>query len=223
MKNKTLGAIGIAIIGLLILGYVYLLYKVFTIFGLWTLVWTGIVSLFSGSALMLLATSKKVEGDKIRYNPKEWPKLLSFLVSLGIGYYLFTLLDKEALTEVDYYFALAYLATLTVLPIIIGLFKLVRDRNDELIITPSAISYRDNSRFGEVEISKVAKGESYEKGYRLHLKDNTTFDIPFKNMGFSSLDQSSAINGILDALGNEESSESDVNNNESNNVKTNGE
>lgn len=223
MKNKTLGAIGIAIIGLLILGYVYLLYKVFTIFGLWTLVWTGIVSLFSGSALMLLATSKKVEEDKIRYNPKEWPKLLSFLVSLGIGYYLFTLLDKKKLTEVDYYFALAYLATLTVLPIIIGLFKLVRDRNDELIITPSTISYRDNSRFGEVEISKVAKGESYEKGYRLHLKDNTTFDIPFKKMGFSALDHSSAINGILDALGNEESSESDVNNNESNNGKTNGE
>ena len=81
MKNKTLGAIAIAIIGLLILGYVYLLYKVFTIFGLWTLVWTGIVSLFSGSALMLLATSKKIERDKIRYNPKEWPKLLSFLVS----------------------------------------------------------------------------------------------------------------------------------------------
>ena len=64
MKNKTLGAIAIAFIGLLILGYIYLLYKVFTIFGLWTLVWTGIVSLFSGSALMLLATSKKVEGDK---------------------------------------------------------------------------------------------------------------------------------------------------------------
>lgn len=220
MKNKTLGAIGIAIIGLLILGYVYLLYKVFTIFGLWTLVWTGIVSLFSGSALMLLATSKKVEEDKIRYNPKEWPKLLSFLVSLGIGYYLFTLLDKETLSEVDYYFALAYLATLTVLPILIGLFKLVRDRNDELIITPSTISYRDNSRFGEVEISKVSKGESYEKGYRLHLKDNTTFDIPFKKMGFSALDQSSAITGILDALGNEESLEDEVKNDASHDGKT---
>jgi hypothetical protein len=203
MKNKTLGAIGIAFIGLLILGYFYLLYKVFTIFGLWTLVWTGIVSIFSGSALMLLATSKKVEGEKIRYNPKEWPKLLSFLVSLGIGYYLFTLLDKEALSEVDYYFALAYLATLTLLPILIGLFKLIRDRNDELIITPNTISYRDNSRFGEVELSKVSKGESYDEGYRLHLKDNTTFDIPFKKMGFSSLDKSSAIKGILDALGNE--------------------
>ena len=220
MKNKTLGAFGIAIIGLLILGYVYLLYKVFTIFGLWTLVWTGIVSLFSGSALMLLATSKKVEGDKIRYNPKEWPKLLSFLVSLGIGYYLFTLLDKETLTEVDYYFALAYLATLTVLPILIGLFKLVRDRNDELIITPNTISYRDNSRFGEVEIYKVSKGESYVEGYRLHLKDNTTFDIPFKKMGFSALDQSSAIKGILDVLGNEESTESKVKHDESNEGKT---
>jgi len=217
MKNKTLGAIGIAFIGLLILGYVYLLYKVFTIFGLWTLVWTGIVSIFSGSALMLLATSKKVEDDKIRYNPKEWPKLLSFLISLGIGYYLFTLLDKEALSEVDYYFALAYLVTLTLLPILIGLFKLIRDRNDELIITPNTISYRDNSRFGEVEISKV---ESYDKVYRLHLKDNTTFDIPFKKMGFSTLDQSNAIKGILDALGNEESSKNEVNNDELDKGKT---
>ena len=220
MKNKTLGAIGIAFVGLLILGFVYLLYKVFTIFGLWTLVWTGIVSIFSGSALMLLATSKKVEDDKIRYNPKEWPKLLSFLISLGIGYYLFTLLDKEALSEVDYYFALAYLATLTLLPILIGLFKLIRDRNDELIITNHTISYRDNSRFGEVEISNVSKGESYDKGYRLHLKDNTTFDIPFKKMGFSTLDQSNAIKGILDALGNEESSENEVNNAQSEKGKT---
>mgnify|MGYP000052802110 CR=1 FL=1 len=203
MKNKTLGAIAIAFIGLLILGYIYLLYKVFTIFGLWTLVWTGIVSLFSGSALMLLATSKKVEGDKIRYNPKEWPKLLSFLVSLGIGYYLYTLLDQEILGKVDYYFALAYLVTLTLIPILIGLFKLIRDRNDELIITSTTISYRDNSKFEEVEISNVAKGENCEVGYRLLLKNGQSFEIPFKRMGFNALDQSSAIDGILTALGND--------------------
>ena len=89
----------------------------------------------------------------------------------------------------------------------IGLFRLIRDRNDELIITPTVISYRDNSRFEEVQISDVTKSEAYDKGYRLHLKDGGVFDIPFKKMGFSALDQSSAINGILTALGNDGVSE----------------
>ena len=202
MRNKTIGAITIAIIGLLVLGYCYLLYKVFTIFGLWTLIWTGIVSLFSGSILMLLATSKTVEGDSVKYNPKEWPKLLSFIISLAVGYYLFTLIDINNIDTVDYYFAIAYLITLTLIPIIIGLFRLLRDRNDELIITKTTISYRDNSNFETVEIAKVSKCEKYNGGYRLILKDEETFDIPFKKMGFNALDQISAINGILDAIGN---------------------
>lgn len=197
----------ITIVGPLVLGYLYLLYKVFTIWGIWTLIWTGVVSLFSSYALMFLATSKSEEGNTIRYNPKEWPKLISFVISLGIGYYLFTLIDKTNLSEVDYYFAIAYLITLTALPILIGLFRLIRDRNDELIITPTVISYRDNSRFEEVQISDVTKSEAYDKGYRLHLKDGGVFDIPFKQMGFSILGQSSAINGILTALGNDGVSE----------------
>jgi len=207
MKNKFFFASAIAFLGLLILGYFYLLYKVFTIWGIWTLIWTGVVSLFSSSALMFLATSKSVEGDTIRYNPKEWPKLISFVISLGIGYYLFIMLDKTNLGEVDYYFAIAYLITLTAIPILIGLFRLIRDRNDELIITPTVISYRDNSRFEEVQISDVTKGETYGNGYRLYLKDGSEFDIPFKQMGFSKLDQSSAIDGILTALGNDKNEE----------------
>lgn len=207
MKNKSIGVILITILGLFVLGYLYLLYKVFTIWGIWTLIWTGVVSLFSSSALMFLATSKSEEGNTIRYNPKEWPKLISFVISLGIGYYLFTLLDKTNLSEVDYYFAIAYLITLTAIPILIGLFRLIRDRKDELIITPTVISYRDNSRFEEVQISDVTKSEAYDKGYRLHLKDGGVFDIPFKQMGFSALDQSSAINGILTALGNDKNEE----------------
>lgn len=207
MKNKSIGVILITIFGLFVLGYLYLLYKVFTIWGIWTLIWTGVVSLFSSYALMFLATSKSEEGNTIRYNPKEWPKLISFVISLGIGYYLFTLLDKTNLSEVDYYFAIAYLITLTAIPILIGLFRLIRDRNDELIITPTVISYRDNSRFEEVQISDVTKSEAYDKGYRLHLKDGGVFDIPFKQMGFSALDRSSAINGILTALGNDGVSE----------------
>jgi len=207
VNNKSVSAVILTILGLFVLGYLYLLYKVFTIWGIWTLMWTGVVSLFSSSALMLLATSKSKKGDTIRYNPKEWPKLISFVISLGIGFYLFTLLERTALSEVDYYFAIAYLITLTAIPILLGLFRLIRDRNDELIITPSVISFRDNSHFEEVQISNVTKGETYEKGYRLHLKDGGVFDIPFKKMGFNTLDQSSAIDGILTALGNDNVSE----------------
>lgn len=188
MKNKTTSILAILLTGVIILLFGYLIYQVVAIWGLWTLFWTFIVSMFSSAAFMLLASSKAILEDKIIFNPKEWPKLLSLLISGLIGYYLYSSLDRSILNDMQYYFAIAYLALLTFIPIIYNLYKLIRDRNDEVVITTFAISYKDNSRTGSVNISDIDKSESGSDGYALILKDGSRFTIPFKEMGFSSLD-----------------------------------
>ena len=192
------------VLGLMILGYVYLLIETWIIFGFFTLLWTNLLCFFSGTILSLVSIGKKTVAGTVSYNPKELPKLLAILISLGVGIYLYTLLDKNSLGEYRYILAICYLITLTLIPSLISIYKLIRDRNDNLKITSNTISYRDNKSYNEVEIKDVKKGETFDDGYRLVLKDNTNFDIPFKKMGFNFLEISSAINAIQEAISSDD-------------------
>lgn len=196
MKNKSVFLIMLTIIAILALGCLYLAYKVYSIFGIWTMMWTGVVSWFSMGVLSLFVNTKTVDKDSIKFNPKEWPKYLSFLVSGLIGYYLFLQLESKTISSGDYIFGIAYLIILILIPILYGLIKLIRDRNDELIITSSTISFKDNSNSGEISINQVVKGESIKGGYRLNLKDGGSFDIPFGKMGFGFFDIMNAVKEI---------------------------
>jgi len=124
--------------------FCFLIYKTWDIFGFWTLTWTAIISIISTTLFGHLVGSRDEQNGIIVYNPKEWPKFLNILVSLAIGYYLFSIINNTTISTYEYTFGMIYLILLTVLPIVIAIFKLIRDRNDFITIADDHLKYKDN-------------------------------------------------------------------------------
>jgi hypothetical protein len=172
-------------------GFCFLLYKSWNIFGFWTLAWTGLLSIFSTSLLGNFVGSRVENNGVIMFNPKEWPKVLNILVSVSIGYYLFTIINNsEVISNSDYTFGLAYLILLTAVPILISIFKLVRDRNDFISIDGDQLKYKDNDETGEFKFTDIANVE-LANGLKLTFKDDKTVTIKTSNMNFNAKDLSS--------------------------------
>ena len=90
--KKILGVLLVIISIALLIGFLYLVYKTWEIFGIWNMIWTGVVTFFSALFLSQLIGSREEKDGVITYNPKEWPKFINILVSLVLGYYLYTVL-----------------------------------------------------------------------------------------------------------------------------------
>ena len=176
-------------------GFCYLIYKTWNIFGFWTLMWTGLLSIISTAFLGNIVGSRVENNGVIIYNPKEWPKFLNMLVSLVIGYYLFTIISNSNISSYDYTLGLAYLILLTGLPILIAIFKLIRDRNDFISIDGTFLKYKDNDEIGEFKFTDIAKVE-LSKGIKLTFKDDKVLTIKTNNMNFNAKDLLSAYNEI---------------------------
>ena len=181
------------------IGFCYLIYKTWDIFGFWTLVWTGLLSIISTTLLGNLIGSRAENNGMIIYNPKEWPKFLNMLVSLAIGYYLFTIISNPSVSSYDYTFGLAYLILLTAIPILIAIFKLIRDRNDFISIDGDILKYKDNNEIGEFKFTDIANVE-LSKGIKLTFKDEKILTIKTGNMNFNSKDLLSVFNEIKSKL-----------------------
>jgi hypothetical protein len=181
------------------IGFCYLIYKTWDIFGFWTLVWTGLLSIISTTLLGNLIGSRAENNGMIIYNPKEWPKFLNMLVSLAIGYYLFTIISNPSISSYDYTFGLAYLILLTAIPILIAIFKLIRDRNDFISIDGDILKYKDNNEIGEFKFTDIANVE-LSKGIKLTFKDEKILTIKTGNMNFNSKDLLSVFNEIKSKL-----------------------
>ena len=196
---KKSGIIFIILIIILGIGYCYLLYKTWNIFGFWTLMCTALISIISTSFLGNLVGSRSENNGVIMYNPKEWPKFLNMLVSLAIGYYLFTKIDNPSISSYDYIFGLTYLILLSLIPILISIFKLIRDRNDYISIDGDSLKYKDNDETGEFKFADIATAE-ISNGIKLTFKDDTTLTIKTGNMNFNAKDLSNAFSEIVAKL-----------------------
>jgi hypothetical protein len=198
MKKFKIIIFGIILICLGI-GLCYLIYKTWNIFGFWTLMWTGFLSVISTALLGNLVGSRVENNGVIIYNPKEWPKFLNMLVSLVIGYYLYTIISHPSISSYDYTFGLSYLILLTGIPILIGIFKLIRDRNDFISIDETYVKYKDNDESGEFKFTDIASVELLG-GIKLTFKNDTTLTIKTANMSFNAKDLLNAFNEIKSKL-----------------------
>ena len=188
--------IGVILIASLVIAFFYVMYKSWNIFGFWTLIWTSVLSFISAVFLGNLVSSRVEKNEEIVYNPKEWPKFLNILVSIGIGYYLYTIISAPSISNYDYMFGMAYLILLTLLPITYAVFKLIRDRNDFISIGQESLKYKDNDEIGEFKFTDIAKVDKYSLGIKLTFKDDKKLDIKTSNMNFNGKDLLSAYNDI---------------------------
>ena len=167
--------------------FLYLLFKIWNIFGFWTLLFTGLLNLISTVFLGHFIGSKSKKQQVIIYNPKEWPKFLNILISLIVGYYLYSVLNLKIISSYDYNFGIAYLLLLTLAPIFFAIYKLIRDRNDFISISATNLKYKDNSESGDFKFSDIANVELMG-GIKLTLNDNTILTIKTSQMNFNSKD-----------------------------------
>ena len=186
MKNKTF-IISIIIIFCLLVGVSYLIYKTYDVFGFWTLVWTGLVSIISNFSLGHFIGSRRESNGVITYNPKELPKFLNILVSIAIGYDLYTIIDVPNISKYDYIFGMTYLILLTAIPILFIIYKLIRDRNDFIVIDGDNLKYRDNDDIGDLKFADITHVE-ISKGIKLTLKDSKVVTIKTDSMNFNGKD-----------------------------------
>lgn len=193
---KLVGNTLIVIIVLaLFIGFSYLIYKTYIVFGFWTIIWTGLASIVAELLFGNLFGSRKESNGTITFNPKEWPKFINIAISLGIGYYLYSIISVPTVEENDYLFGLTYLIALTFLPIIWSLYKLIRDRNDFVQIEGQLLSYRDNADTGQVDLNSVIKISGL-KDLTLELADQSSLIIKLSQMNFNAADRSALIKEI---------------------------
>jgi hypothetical protein len=186
MNNKTF-IISTIIIFCLLVGVSYLIYKTYDVFGFWTLVWTGLVSIISNFSLGHFIGSRRESNGVITYNPKELPKFLNILVSIAIGYDLYTIIDVPNISKYDYIFGMTYLILITAIPILFIIYKLIRDRNDFIVIDGDNLKYRDNDDVGDFLFTDIANVE-ISGGIKLTFKDSKVVIIKTGSMNFNGKD-----------------------------------
>lgn len=194
-----------AITVILVVAYLYLLWKVWSVFGFWNIIWTGIVAVIASTTFELMARARKQNGPVITYNPKEWPKFLAIIVSGLLGFYLYNLLGDPSLSSNDQLFGMLYLLVFTALPTAWSLFKIVRDRNDFVRIDETTVSYKDNSRTGTYAIKDIKEVSSTGKKLTLTLNSDETVTIDLKNMNFNGVDRTSVYVELLALITPDES------------------
>lgn len=194
-----------ALIVILVVAYFYLLWKVWSVFGFWNIIWTGIVAVIASTTFETMARARKQNGSVITYNPKEWPKFLAIIVSGLLGFYLYNLLGDPSLSSNDQLFGMLYLLVFTALPTAWSLFKIVRDRNDFVRIDETTVSYKDNSRTGTYAIKDIKEVSSTGKKLTLTLNSDETVTIDLKNMNFNGVDRTSVYVELLALITPDES------------------
>jgi hypothetical protein len=186
----------ILLVVLFVVGFLYLVYKTWNVFGFWTLIWTGLVLLLSNISLWQLIGSRKELNDEIMYNPKEWPKLLNSLISLCIGSYLFTIIDKPDVPKFDFIFGLGYILIFIFIPVWISGYNLIYNRKDFISIGKTAVKYKDNEDLGEFQIEDIKDVELIKKRIKLTLSNGEAKIIKTDQMNFNYKDLRGAVSDI---------------------------
>lgn len=175
-------------IPIILLGW--LMYETWHVFGFWRLVGTSLLTLLALYIFVLRSNSTMKEKDnEVVFNPKELPVFLFILSEIGIATYLyFYLIGAEGLSTLDMTYGYLYIIVLSVIPILISLYKLIRDRNDFISISATHINYRDNATRESFELSSIQKVEIEGKGLKLSFKDGSDHIIPIGQMNFKLTD-----------------------------------
>ena len=171
-----------------------LVWFIVDIVGFWPII--CIFSITTISSFLLNSISSRSESDGlIIYNPKEWPKFVSVLIGVGVGYYLFNLMGELKIVEGQTNIVWAYITLNSIIPVFIATYTMIRDRNDSITITSSHVSFKDNSKVGEINIADIAS-VSVEAGIKLNLTNNNSILIETPKMNFTTKDVLGAVADI---------------------------
>ena len=100
---------------------------------------------------------------------------------------------------------MTYLILLTAIPIVFIFYKLIRDRNDFIVIDGDNLKYRDNDNIGDLKFADITHVE-ISKGIKLTLKDSKVVTIKTDSMNFNGKDLLNVFSEIKAKIGVNETS-----------------
>ena len=171
-----------------------LVWFIVDIVGFWPIICIFLITTISSFLLNSVGSRSESEGV-ITYNPKEWPKFVSILIAACVGYYLYNLMGELKIVEGQANIIWAYITLNSILPVLIATYTMIRDRNDSITITSSHVSFRDNSKVGEINVTDIAS-VSVEAGIKLNLTNNGSVLIETPKMNFTTKDVLGAVADI---------------------------
>jgi hypothetical protein len=163
-----------------------LVWFVIDILGFWPIISIFLITTTATIVFNKVGSRSESEGV-ITYNPKEWPKFVLILIGACVGYYLYSLLGELKIDEGQASTVWAYITLNSILPVLISIYTLIRDRNDYITITSTHVAYKDNSKAEEINFEDIAS-VSIEAGIKLNLKNNSYVLIQTPKMNFTVKD-----------------------------------
>lgn len=156
---------------------------------------TGLTAVFEN----LIGARRESDGV-VTFNPKEWPKFLVILIALLFGSYLFNIIIALAdFNNYDFIFGVLFLLVFTLAPVIWAVYKLIRDRNDYVKIEGHLLSFRDNTKTGEIDLNTVVKITG-KKDIKFELVDQSYVTIKLSEMNFNMADRNALVKEIQPRL-----------------------
>lgn len=171
-----------------------LVWFIVDIVGFWPIICIFLITTISSFLLNSVGSRSESDGV-ITYNPKEWPKFVSILIAACVGYYLYNLMGELKIVEGQANIIWAYITLNSILPVLIATYTMIRDRNDSITITSSHVSFKDNSKVGEINVADIAS-VSLEAGIKLNLTNNSSILIETPKMNFTTKDVLGAVADI---------------------------
>ena len=118
------------------------------------------------------------------------------VIALVVAYYLYTVLGTRGISSGKYDFGLIYIVLGIILPVLYGIYKLYKHRNDYIEVTDTALKYYENNDQadgkGEVLLSNIqsvqTNGFLSLMNIELLMKDSSTLLIKTSEMNFNVLD-----------------------------------
>lgn len=171
-----------------------LVWFIVDIVGFWPIICIFLITTISSFLLNSVGSRSESDGV-ITYNPKDWPKFVSILIAACVGYYLYNLMGELKIVEGQANIIWAYITLNSILPVLIATYTMIRDRNDSITITSSHVSFKDNSKVGEINVADIAS-VSVEAGIKLNLTNNSSILIETPKMNFTTKDVLGAVADI---------------------------
>jgi hypothetical protein len=188
--------LSVLLVIVLVIIFLYLVYKTWDVFGFWRLIWTGLVLIISNVLLWQLIGCRKETNDIIMYNPKEWPKLLNSVISLCIGSYLFTIIDDPSVSKFDFIVGILFILIFILIPVWFAAYNLVYNRKDFISISKTAVQYKDNQEYGDYKTEEIMDVKLSGRRIELTFKNGESHLIKTDQMNFNYKDLRGAVNDI---------------------------
>ena len=158
------------------------------------LILAGLTSLLSFTFVNQLKIKEVVDNDSFIYNPSEFPWYLALFITQFSGYALYKNVNHNDLLASSHLFTLLFILMYFVIPSLVILVILIKNRNDKITLNAKTVTWLDNNQEVSVLLESIKSVDVLSERYlmvfvksqlQLSLTDGGLRFIPTYKMNFT--------------------------------------